>query len=353
VGGESSGWSGILRNGPCPARRGQRFSRISLILLAICSWIAAWPSNACADEGALAEALFRQGQSLMTEGKIDDACLKFEESQRLDPSTGTLLNLADCHEKQGKLAMAWNEFGAAVLAARRDQRADRVSFAQERIDVIEPKLSKLTLLLPSSHEVEGLQIELDKTKVGRAALGMPLPIDSGDHTLIVKAPGKQTWQSSFKVEPGPSEMLIPKLVDEVKPPIIATTSQGKEFDDQGKNKGSVQRTVSYVVGGLGVIGVGIGVGFGVVALEKNGQSNQNGCDGNDCDANGYKLRNEARQAGDISTVAFVAGGTLLASAVVLYFTAPHPAHVESSSLTWAARLNPVRAGGTLAVGATW
>lgn len=349
----SSEWSGMRRIGACPTRRGQRRARISLFLLTLGSWLAGWPSTARADDGALAEALFRQGQLLVNEGQVDEACLKFEESQRIDPSTGTLLNLADCHEKQGKLAMAWNEYSAAVLAARRDQRADRVSFAQERILAIEPKLSKLTILLPSSHEVEGLQIELDKTKVGRAALGMPLPIDSGAHILVVRAPGKQTWQSSFNVEPGPSEVLIPKLVNQAEPPVAFPASPGSEVVDQAGSAGATQRTIAYVVGGLGVVGVGIGVGFGIVALDKFGQSNHQGCDGNDCDETGSKLRNEARDAGDIATIAMISGGALLASAVVIYFTAPHTPKMQTSSLNWAARLNPVRAGGAFELGATW
>ena len=41
------------------------------------------------DDKALATTLFRQGRSLMAEGRLAEACPKLEESHRLVPSGGT------------------------------------------------------------------------------------------------------------------------------------------------------------------------------------------------------------------------------------------------------------------------
>ncbi|MEZ4293500.1 MAG: hypothetical protein R3B70_00875 [Polyangiaceae bacterium] len=58
----------------------------------------------------------------MGEKKYAEACPKFAESQKLDPSPGTQLNLARCYESLGKTASAFTEYKeAAVLAGQLGQ----------------------------------------------------------------------------------------------------------------------------------------------------------------------------------------------------------------------------------------
>jgi len=68
---------------------------------------AAEPTQA---EKSLAESLFQEGKQLMTEGRLDAACTKLTESQKLDPGAGTLTALGLCHRSAGKTATAWSEF---------------------------------------------------------------------------------------------------------------------------------------------------------------------------------------------------------------------------------------------------
>src|ERR1044071_5690414 len=66
---------------------------------------------------AAAQALFEQGRALMARERPEDACPKFEESQRLDPALGTEFNLASCYEKLGKLASAYALFTEVAATA--------------------------------------------------------------------------------------------------------------------------------------------------------------------------------------------------------------------------------------------
>src|SRR5262245_16290948 len=80
---------------------------------------------------AAAQALFDEAQKRVAAGDYEQACPKFKASYALDPGGGTLLNLADCLEKQGRTASAWSTFKDALVLARRDGRSERVEYAQQ------------------------------------------------------------------------------------------------------------------------------------------------------------------------------------------------------------------------------
>ena len=152
-----------------------------------------------ATEVSLAETLYQKARELSAAGNYTEACPKFAESYRLDPATGTLLNLAACHEAQGKLASAWLEYSDALVQSRRDRRQSRIKYAEERLTALEPKLSRLTLVLaPEVNEPE-LALSLDGVGIGRAALGVPTPVDPGKHQVEAKAPGKKPWTTSVEL----------------------------------------------------------------------------------------------------------------------------------------------------------
>src|SRR5262245_52850537 len=109
----------------------------SIARLAVgCSMIAfAQPAFGQARDAATAEALFRQGRQAMEAKSYAQACPKFAESQKLDPAAGTLMNLATCEEKLGKLASAWQHWKEAIDAL--PAKDDRIPFAKSRVDDLE------------------------------------------------------------------------------------------------------------------------------------------------------------------------------------------------------------------------
>src|SRR3954471_24327953 len=98
-------------------------------------------------DAATAEALFRQGRHAMENKSYQEACAKFSESQKLDPAAGTLMNLATCEEKVGKLASAWQHWKEAIDAL--PPKDDRIGFARSRVEELEKKLPRLQITLSS------------------------------------------------------------------------------------------------------------------------------------------------------------------------------------------------------------
>jgi len=83
-----------------------------------------------------------------------------------------------------------------------------------------------------------------------------------------------------------------------------------------------QRAFGLVAGAIGVVGLGVGAAFGVLAMTKQ-SSAQNTCPNPQCPTqDGVNAWNDAGSAGNVATVGFVVGGVALAGAAVLWFTAP-------------------------------
>src|SRR5579871_427215 len=114
----------------------------------------------------LADALYQRGKDLMAAGRYAEACESFAESNRLDPATGgTLLNLAVCHEKLGRVATATAEFEQARALARHFKRPDREQFAVQHMETLRSLVSTLTITVRDP--TPGGSIALDGVVLGR------------------------------------------------------------------------------------------------------------------------------------------------------------------------------------------
>ena len=87
-----------------------------LATLLVSPFVRAEPSSA---DKVMATQLYDDAEKEMGRSNYAVACLKYGESQRLDPQLGTLLHLADCWERAGKTASAWATFKDAIEIASR------------------------------------------------------------------------------------------------------------------------------------------------------------------------------------------------------------------------------------------
>jgi hypothetical protein len=332
-------------------RRNQRLCG----LLALCCSLAAKGALAQGNTKITAEALFQEGRRLMGEKRPAEACPKFAESQRLDPSPGTLLNLASCYETTGRLASAWATYKEAASAASAAGRAENLAVANKHADSLVRRLTRLTVRAP--RPPEGLAITRDGAPLDMATLGVAIPVDPGEHTVEATAPGKRPWSTKVaaSAEGASLTVEIPTLADAPAapppPPPPASGEPGPVASPPGVDEparpaptASV-RTAGFVVGAVGLVGLGVGTWFAVSARSKFDDS-LSSCapdDQNRCSSAGVTRRGEARTDGSLATVAFSVGGAALAAGVALVLFAPGNSDPASARL----RIAPALGGATL------
>lgn len=293
---------------------------------------------------AAAEALFQEARRLTAEGRYAEACPKFEESNRLDPALGTLLYLADCYEEMGRTASAWATFELAASEGRKANQAKREVMARERAKALEARLSKLSIVVAEGAKVDGLLVVRDKTEVGDASLGVPLPVDPGEHIVKASAPGYEPWQKGVQVgdngdhvtvEVPPLEpVAVEAAGDAPSPPESSTLVPPPRSTDTSATSGpSTQRILGLSLGGLGVVGLGVGTYLYMDSKAKEDEA-KDYCYAPDysvCfDGRGVDLVNAAETELTFSFISGSLGIASLAAGAVLYFTAPSD---ETSAMT--------------------
>lgn len=293
-------------------------------------------SIAHANNAATAQALFEQGRALMASGKYDAACPKFEGSQKLDPGPGTEFNLALCYERSGKTASAWAAYLSAAAAYKATHRPDWELKARERAQALASTLAKLTIVAPSNAP-PNLRVTRDGVDVTASELGSPIPIDPGTHSIEAAASGGTRFRASIDVAPGKAERVEIVLGDSAASSAggvggAARGANGATNTAESADGSSSQRTLAFVVGGVGVAGVATGAITGLVAMSENSASKRDCPDSGLCASRSAIDANEsARTWATVSTVGFIAGGALLATGIVLFATAPHPARAPASA----------------------
>lgn len=222
-----------------------------------------------------AEDLFRRAKTMMAHNKHAEACPLLVESYRLDPGLGTLLNLALCHEHIGKTASAWGEFRSVEQQAHAatPPNESRARFARDHADKLEKRLSRVKITVPAEARVPGLVITVDGEPKGEP-LWAGLPVDPGTRVVEVTATNKTPVALNVKVadDGALQNVTIPVLADV---PVVAApapeSSAGMEaVEEYAANR--ARRTTGYVIGGIGVATLAVGLAFGVAAIVNDNEA---------------------------------------------------------------------------------
>lgn len=273
----------------------EKRAMVALVLLASGG---AWAQGA----SAAAEEVFQQAKRLMGQNKVAEACDKFAESHRLEPASGTLLNLADCHVRLGKTATAWAEFVAAANLGQQQGKRVHVDEGNKRSKELERELSRLTIRVP--HRVEGLKVTRGDEVIEPGLFGKALPIDPGKHTIAASAPGHKGWSTAITVGSGgdQAQVEVPALEPEAKaaPQASAAGSPGPGPAVPAPKAGAP--VAGYVLWGVGAVATGVGAYFGLKALSTYDDLKKACPTLKGCTAADKGLRDDAEKQANIANV---------------------------------------------------
>jgi hypothetical protein len=314
----------------------------------------ALPASAHA-QSAGAEALFREGRALIKQGKIDAGCDKLAASEKIESSIGTLLNLGDCREKQGRYATAWAAFRKAESMAKlAGNEKKRMLEARKRASRLEDSLATITIQV-GPKKIDGLVIKRDGETLDPAVYGTAIVVDPGDHTIVAEAPNAKPWKNEVSVGKGGKRWVVVPTLEPVAeaapmtpppapPPRVVVTPPPAERADQvavvtQPKTVVVEKTWSTTRGvavGLAVVGAGAlagGIYYGNRANNLQAQSNAI-CPETICgDDEGLRLNREANDSARNANIFLIGGGAAIAAATVMWFVgAPEAETIVSPSI---------------------
>jgi hypothetical protein len=285
--------------------------------------IGASARPASADEAgdiAAARQLGVEGVVLADQGRCAEAIDKLDRSEKLHHAVSVLERLAECQVSLGKLVAGSENLRRVLRESLLPDAPAPFLVAQERAQRVlaetRPKIARLKVVVSAPADAD-LWVTIDGSPIPAANLNENRPIDPGDHAVKVGAPGFAEAGATVHLTEGGTESIALSLVREPnaakEPSASAVAARGAAEHPLGRS-----HVASYVAGGLGVVGLGIGVGFGIAAMGEKSNLERY-CVNKVCAPSAQGVINSGTRFGDISTVAFIAGGVGLVAGAVLYF----------------------------------
>lgn len=260
-------------------KRRRTWSRAAFLAAALAA--ALFPTAAGA-EGGEAQRLFNEGRDALKRGDRAVACVRFRGSLDLARVANTLFNVAQCDEHDGKLVAALRGWREGVLLLGPGD--ERLAVAKERLGALEAKVPKVTLILAADLPAEA-HILVDGATIERPAVGTSLPLDPGEHAIVVEAPGRKAQRTDVRLaERDRKEVALAAGPPEVAAPPVAT----RPPPPPPPPGSGTRRTAGFVIGGLGLAGMAAFALTGGVLLDRDGQI-RTACPDKVCSPRGREL----------------------------------------------------------------
>jgi len=264
-----------------------------------------------AQDAAAAEALFRQARDDYKLGNLELACPRFKAAYALDPTAGTLLNIAACEEHLGDIAGAWQHY--RELRERLPAEDSRQGLVHERLAELERRLPFLVITHVSARHT-AVSVLIDGARFGSESFGVELPVNPGAHQIEVHSDGHHPRRYDLSVSEGRRHTLFvepgaPLAKERPVEPIghspPGPTSSGSRLPET--RTGQALPASFWVSSAVGTAGLLVGGLAGVMALSRSKTVNEECVSDRVCSETGYAAEDSGRRYATISTAGFAVG----------------------------------------------
>ena len=271
---------------------------------------------------ATARVLAVDGVKLAQSDRCSEAIDKLEQAEKLHHAPIVLTRLGECYIKLGRLLAGVESLRAVLREALPPNPSEALSQAytdaRDLLEATKPKLATLTVRVESVSDPSLLSLTIDGKSMPAALLGAAQPSDPGEHQIQVSAPGFVT--ASRKVTLAAGEVQTVFLTPVAAPHTARTEDARSETPSSSSAESaspapaqpapdgavSANHLPAYVTWGLSAGALGVGVAFGIMALNDKSNLDQR-CPDKVCSPDEQSLLGDSRTHATISTISTAVG----------------------------------------------
>lgn len=309
-----------------------RIQYLPVIAFTACCLAPSMVHAQSAEAKAAARTLGTEGIKLANAGDCATAIDKLARAEALYHAPTILGRLGECQVALGKLVEGTENLNRVIREPLPPNAPPAYAQARERaqgvLDTALPKIAKLRIVVEPN--VEGLEVLVGDKPVPAALLGAERPTDPGTHQIVARAPGYRPASAEVTLAEGGAESVSLTLVadESAAPPPVQTQPEPPPAQvpppaqptDAGVQRSD--KTLAYVLWGVGGAGLLTGTITGIMAVSKKGDLEDECTPSKQCPSSAEGTLDSAKTLALVSTIGFGVGIAGAAAGTVLYFMAP-------------------------------
>jgi hypothetical protein len=251
------------------------------------------------------------------------------EARAAEPNAAECLMASDASLRSGTDHRLRAERAQLLVCAAVTCPAEIRKECTRRVDEVNAALPTVVFEVkdPAGNDVGAVRVSMDGEVLTDHLDGMALSVDPGMHAFVFETAGQAPMQRQLVIREGQKDrhesiVFGPKDQPPASPQPMPRQSLSRGPSRPDDDSGSGVRTGFVIATAvIGVAGITTGTVFGLQALSKRDDA-QRVCPATCADPTGVALWRDAKSAGNVSTVAFVAGGVAAAAAAAIWLSAP-------------------------------